>query len=89
MVGKIVVPLQQISKRNEDEEFCIDFDVAPDGVLHEGRRGEGADYDTKDVYHYRRTGTSCDARRQSSNKDACREIAAGSRHRDAEQQRRL
>ena len=41
MVGKIVVPLQQISKRNEDEEFCIDFDVAPDGVLHEGRRGEG------------------------------------------------
>ena len=23
------------------EEFCIDFDVAPDGVLHEGRRGEG------------------------------------------------
>jgi hypothetical protein len=33
--------LQQISKRNEDEEFCIDFDVAPDGVLHEGRRGKG------------------------------------------------
>ena len=36
-------------------------------MLHEGRRGESADYDTKDVYHYRRTGTSCDARRQSSN----------------------
>jgi len=33
--------LQQISKRNEYEDFCIDFDVAPDGVLHEGRRGKG------------------------------------------------
>ena len=29
-------------KQNEDEEFCIDFDVAPDGVLHEGRRGKGS-----------------------------------------------
>ena len=58
------------AQRGKSTKF-IDFDVAPDGVLHEGRRGESADYDTKDVYHYRRTDAGCDARRQSSNKDAC------------------
>ena len=29
------------TKRNEHEEFCNDFDVAPDGVLLKGRRGDG------------------------------------------------